>query len=103
MDTESLVYVDLNGQPILVGRVWARMRRGRDSASFEYDEGWLARADRFALEPALRLGAGPFHTPADKPMFGAIGDSAPALVGGTLIRRAERRQAERAGRRPHPA
>lgn len=100
MDTEALVYVDLDGQPVLVGRLWARMRKGRDSASFEYDEEWLQRPDRFALEPALQLGSGPFHTPADKPMFGAIGDSAPDRWGRVLMRRAGRRRAERAGETP---
>lgn len=100
MDTEALVYVDLDGQPVLVGRLWARMRKGRDSASFEYDEEWLQRPDRFALEPALQLGSGPFHTPADKPMFGAIGDSVPDRWGRVLMRRAERRRAERAGETP---
>jgi transposase len=38
---------------------------------------WLAHPERFSLEPALKLGPGPFHTPSDKPLFGAIGDSAP--------------------------
>lgn len=100
MDTEVLVYVDLDGEPIPVGRLWARMRKARDSASFEYDEAWLTRPDRFALEPALQLGPGPFHTPADKPIFGAIGDSAPDRWGRVLMRRAERRRAERAGETP---
>ena len=100
MDTEPFVYVDLDGEPVLVGRLWARARKGRDSASFEYDEDWLVRPDRFALEPALKLGAGPFHTPADKPMFGAISDSAPDRWGRALMRRAERRRAARAGKTP---
>lgn len=100
MDAETLVYLDLDGQPVPVGRLWARMRKGRDSASFEYDEKWLSREDRFALEPALEPGAGPFHTPPDKPMFGAIGDSAPDRWGRVLMRRAERRRAERAGKTP---
>ena len=100
MDTEALVYVDVEGQPTPVGRLWARMRRGRGSASFEYDEEWLAHAQRFALEPALPLGAGPFHTAADKPMFGAFGDSAPDRWGRALMRRAERREAERTGKTP---
>jgi serine/threonine-protein kinase HipA len=100
MDTETLVYLDLGRESVLVGRLWARMRRGRDSASFEYDEEWLTRPDRFALEPALQLGPGPFHKPADKPMFGAIGDSAPDRWGRALMRRAERRRAERAGETP---
>ena len=100
MDTDVFIYVDVDGQPALVGRLWARMRRGRDSASFEYDEEWLALAQRFAVEPALPLGPGPFHTAADKPMFGGLGDSAPDRWGRVLMRRAERREAERTGRTP---
>lgn len=100
MDTEVLVHVDLDGSPVLAGRLWARTRKGRDSASFEYDETWLARADRFALEPALKLTPGPFHTPEGKPIFGAIGDSAPDRWGRALMRRAERRRAERASETP---
>ena len=97
METQALVYVDLDGRPVLVGRLWARMRKGRDSASFEYDDSWLARDERFALEPALQLGPGAFHTPKDKPLFGGIGDSAPDRWGRVLMRRAERRRAEAAG------
>ncbi len=99
-ETKSFVYVELYGRPVLVGRLWARMRKGRDNASFEYDAEWLQRSDRFALEPALQLGPGAFHTPADKPIFGAIGDSAPDRWGRMLMRRAERRRAERAGETP---
>ena len=61
MDKEVLVYVDLGGTPHLVGRLWARMRKARESATFEYDRGWLAHPERFSLEPALKLGPGPFH------------------------------------------
>ncbi|MDT8444563.1 MAG: type II toxin-antitoxin system HipA family toxin [Desulfuromonadales bacterium] len=100
METQALVYMDLDGRPVLVGRLWARMRKGRDSASFEYDESWLRRDDRFALEPALQLGPGPFHTPRAKPLFGAIGDSAPDRWGRVLMRRAERRRAEAASETP---
>lgn len=100
MDTEALVYVDLHGEPTLVGCLWARTRKGRDSASFEYDKAWLNHPERFALEPALQLGPGPFHTTADKPIFGAIGDSAPDRWGRMLMRRAERRRAKLDGRAP---
>ncbi len=72
MDKEALVHVDLDGVPLLVGRLWARVRKNKESATFEYDPGWLQHAARFSLEPALKLGPGPFHTPADTPMFGAI-------------------------------
>ena len=100
MDKEALVYVDLQGTPHLVGRLWARMRKDRESATFEYDKSWLAHPERFSLEPALKLGPGPFHTPSDKPLFGAIGDSAPDRWGRVLMRRAERRRAEREGQTP---
>ena len=100
MDREVLVYVDLHGTPCLVGRLWARSRKERESATFEYDRGWLAHPERFSLEPALKLGPGPFHTASDKPLFGAIGDSAPDRWGRVLMRRAERRRAEREGQSP---
>jgi serine/threonine-protein kinase HipA len=100
VDKEALVYVDLDGVPHLVGRLWARVRKNRESATFEYAAGWLQHAARFSLEPALKLGPGLFHTPADTPMFGAIGDSAPDRWGRALMRRVERRRAEREGGAP---
>ncbi len=100
METEVFVYVDIAGELHLVGRLWARVRKGRESATFEYDPGWLEYADRFSLEPALTLGPGPFHTPSGRSLFGAIGDSDPDRWGRVLMRRAERRRAERAGETP---
>src|SRR5438477_2857981 len=100
MEKEVCVYADLEGTPHLVGRLWARMRKDRESATFEYDKNWLGHSERFSLEPALKLGPGPFHTSSDKPLFGAIGDSAPNRWGRVLMRRAERRRAERAGQAP---
>jgi serine/threonine-protein kinase HipA len=100
MDREVFVHVDLQGAPHLVGRLWARIRKDRESATFEYDKGWLAHSERFSLEPALKLGPGPFHTPSHKPLFGAIGDSAPDRWGRVLMRRAERRRAGREGGAP---
>jgi hypothetical protein len=41
MDREVFVYFDLQGEPILVGRLGSRIRKGRESASFEYDPSWL--------------------------------------------------------------
>ncbi len=100
MERESLVYVDLDGHLHLVGRLWSRVRRDQESATFEYDRAWLEHPARFSLEPALKLGPGPFHTPADTPMFGAIGDSAPDRWGRALMRRMERRRAERERKAP---
>lgn len=100
MDREVLVYVDLNGVPHLVGRLWARTRKNKEGATFEYDAAWLEHRERFPLEPALKLGPGPFHTAADMPMFGALGDSAPDRWGRALMRRMERRRAEREKQTP---
>lgn len=100
MDREVLVHVDLRGTPCFVGRLWVRSRKERESATFEYDKSWLAHSERFSLEPALKLGPGPFHTLSGKPLFGAIGDSAPDRWGRVLMRRAERRRAERERRAP---
>lgn len=86
--------------PHLVGRLWTRVRKNKESASFEYDRTWLDNPARFSFEPTLKLGPGPFYTPADTPMFGAIGDSAPDRWGPALMRRAERRGAEREGAAP---
>ena len=100
MDQDVLVFVDLRGAPCLVGRLWARMRKDRESATFEYDRSWLAHPEQFSIQPALQAGPGPFHTTSDKSLFGAIGDSAPDRWGRVLMRRAERRRAELAKRAP---
>ncbi|MBX9879927.1 MAG: type II toxin-antitoxin system HipA family toxin [Candidatus Obscuribacterales bacterium] len=96
METECLVYVDLSGKAYLAGRLWARMRKDKESATFEYDKEWLKNPVRFSLEPALALGPGPFHT-VNTPLFGALGDSAPDRWGRMLMRRAERHRARREG------
>jgi serine/threonine-protein kinase HipA len=72
MDRQAFVYVDLDGVPHLMGWLWARMRKNKESATFEYEERWLQHPARFSLEPALMLGPGPFHTRADTTVFGAI-------------------------------
>jgi serine/threonine-protein kinase HipA len=100
-DRSLLVHVDLEGAPHLVGRLWARSRKGRESASFEYDSSWLKHPSRFALEPALVLSHGQHHTAAGRRLFGAIGDSAPDRWGRLLIQRDERRKAREANREPH--
>ena len=99
-DRTLLAYVDLEGTPHLVGRLWARSRKGKESATFEYDAAWLANPSRFALEPALTLGKGPHHTAAGRQIFGAIGDSAPDRWGRVLIQREERRKAREEKRTP---
>lgn len=73
----AFVYVDVAGHDRLIGRLWTAAEKSREVASFRYDEAWLADPERFALDPALALGRGAFHTGGDRPLFGALGDSAP--------------------------
>ncbi|MDC0413310.1 type II toxin-antitoxin system HipA family toxin [Pelagibacteraceae bacterium] len=100
MEKIMYVYIDLDEKPYFVGQIWSRLRKGRESASFEYSQEWLDRSNRFALEPGLVLMHGPQHTPSSKNIFGAFGDSAPDRWGRLLMRRAERRQAESEKRAP---
>jgi serine/threonine-protein kinase HipA len=99
MDGTIQVYVDLNGEPVLAGRLWARSRHQRQSASFEYESSWLARKDSFALDPLqLPLGTGSYHTPLNFPIFNVMADGAPDRWGRTLMQRQQKRRLE-AGRR----
>lgn len=95
MEQTIYVYLDLEGVPIKVGQLWSRYRHGRESMSFEYDREWLRHPNRFSLDPSLNLVSGSFHASPDKPLFGAIDDSAPDRWGRLLMRRSERKSAER--------
>jgi serine/threonine-protein kinase HipA len=59
MERQVFVYVDLDGVPRLVGRLWGRVRKSKEGATFEYNDAWLKHPNRFSLEPALKLGPGP--------------------------------------------
>jgi serine/threonine-protein kinase HipA len=72
----------------------------RQSASLEYEQKWLKHPERFALDPALQLTKGAFHTQADQMLFGAIGDSAPDRWGRVLMRRAESARAKAVNEAP---
>ena len=98
MERRILVHLDMYATPTLVGRLRVRVRGGNESASFDYDPDWLNHPRCFALEPALALGPGPFHT--RRALFGSIGDSAPDRWGRVLLRRDEVRRAQREGRAP---
>ena len=87
------VYIDLDGDLHLVGQLWARSNREKEGASFQYERNWINHRERFALEPALELTEGTYHTEMDRNMFGAIGDSAPDRWGRVLMRRSAARRA----------
>lgn len=100
MENRILAYIDLNGTPLLVGHLWIHSKQSRQSVSFEYDKAWLNMPSRFSLDPALQLSEGAFHASLDKPLFGAIEDSAPDRWGRLLMRRAERKFAAKSKRHP---
>lgn len=92
------VFVDLQNKPILVGRLYVHLQRGKERASFAYDPDWLQNPYRFALEPALTLYQGKYHTRSGKALFGSIGDSAPDRWGRILLRRYAGQQAKQEGK-----
>ena len=102
-DTSIDVFIDLPSfpGPVQAGRLWSHFRKGRESASFEYNKEWLANPHRFALEPLLPLADGTFHTNPGQSVFGAIGDSTPDRWGRILMRRAELARARTANESPH--
>ena len=65
MDREALVYVDLDGAPHLMGRLWARTRKNKESAAFEYDKKQILKRRGFTqLETRNFL---PFWKPVAAP------------------------------------
>lgn len=92
------VHLSLEGRTRLVGRAWSNRVRGRETVQFQYADEWLQAADRFALEPALRLVRGAFQPAAGRAIHGSLGDSAPDTWGRRLMQRLERREASREGR-----
>jgi serine/threonine-protein kinase HipA len=98
MQRELHVYMNVDGKPVLIGRLWARERTGRASSSFTYDDIWRTRRGAFALGPSLPLGPGQFHS--DRPLFTCFTDAAPDSWGKKLMRRHERARAEEQGGEP---
>jgi serine/threonine-protein kinase HipA len=97
---EVAVFVAAGGENLLAGRLYSHRHRGTESASFVYDDRFLARPDAYALDPALPLVTGTLQTPVGRPLFGALTDSLPDRWGRTLIQRAERARAKAAGTAP---
>ena len=82
------VHIDWRGATRLVGHLHTSDRG--PAVTFAYDGGWLAREDRFAIDPTgLPLGTNPLHGAS---LFGAMQDCGPDRWGRVLIERAVRRQ-----------
>lgn len=92
------VFLDWQGACRRIGLMRRHASRSRESVTFEYDPEWIHSTERFSIDPSLPVGQGTFRPPAGQEMFGTLGDSAPDTWGRTLMRRRERRSAEREGR-----
>lgn len=97
MTDEVGVYLAVGTEDVLTGRLYAHRRRGVESASFAYDDQYLARPDAYALDPALPLVRGTLQTPHGRALFGAFTDTSPDRWGRTLLQRAERIRSKEAG------
>jgi serine/threonine-protein kinase HipA len=100
MSDEITVYVAVSERNLLAGRLYLHRRRGVESASFAYDDRYLADPEAYALDPALPLVTGALQTPVGHALFGAFSDCAPDRWGRTLIKRAEIARAKLAGTAP---
>ncbi|MEA2009327.1 MAG: HipA domain-containing protein, partial [Actinomycetota bacterium] len=98
--SEVEVVASLAGTDVLAGQLHSHRRRATESATFYYDQAYLARFDAYALDPALPLVAGALHTPVGLGLFNAFRDSAPDRWGRNLIMRRERQRASSTGETP---
>ncbi len=100
MNSDIEVLVAVGAKNILVGRLYPHYRRGAESASFIYDNKYLASNDAYELDPGLPLVSGTLQTPVGRALFGAFADSLPDRWGRTLIQRTERARAKAAATVP---
>lgn len=98
MTAEVEVVVSIAGEDILAGRLWVHRNRGRESATFSYEESYLARESAYELDPRLPLVGGQQQTAEGQSIFAAFSDCAPDRWGRRLIQRGERRRAALEGR-----
>lgn len=94
------VYVSVGKRDLFAGRLYPQHRRGVESASFIYNDGYLADPDAYALDPSLPLVTGSLQTPVGRALFGAFSDCAPDRWGRTLLARREAARAKDAGTAP---
>ena len=54
-DNLSYVFVNLNNQDHLVGKLWFHQNNGKQSTTVKYDELWLKSDYCYPLDPVLQL------------------------------------------------
>lgn len=95
-----LTYLEVDGSTRTVGDAYVNLRRGRLTATFSYDRGYLALKGAYAIDPELGLTAGPWPLPHGLP--GAFSDASPDRWGRNLIAKRLRAEAGVEGR-PAPS
>ena len=94
------VYLAVGKRDLFAGRLYPHHRRGLESASFIYNDGYLADPHAYALDPSLPLVTGSLQTPVGRALFGAFSDCAPDRWGRALLARREAARAKDAGTAP---
>jgi len=92
------VYIDAYGERHKVGILRRHAGAARERVTYEHDADWIKSPAAFQFDQTLPLRGGTLHPGANKVMFGTLGDSAPDTWGRSLMRRRERREAERESR-----
>jgi serine/threonine-protein kinase HipA len=97
-DTIVDVVVQIAGEDVPAGRLWAHPHGRSGSATFAYLPEYLARKTGYVLDPLLAEHTGQQQTAEGQALFGAFSDAAPDGWGRRLIRRNEIHNAEKHGR-----
>ena len=92
------VFLDWQGDRRPVGTMRRHATRGGERVTFAYAENWICSEQGHAIDPTLPVGPGTFRPAPGHAVFSAVSDSAPDSWGRALMRRRERREAEREGR-----
>lgn len=96
-DAQAEVVVQIGGEDVLAGRLYAHRDGRAESATFSYESAYIGLADSYELDPALPLYVGHQQTRNGAAIFGAFSDCAPDRWGRRLIDRTENRRARREG------
>lgn len=98
VDRRVEVFLDEEHALSRIGTMRVVSGSGRERVIFTYDADWVSNPGSFAIDQGLPVTPGD-HLPAKgAEMFPVLGDSAPDSWGRSLMKRRERRQAEREGR-----
>jgi len=97
---DAEVWVDIAGTPMRAGRLYSHRHGKSESATFTYDDEYLANGDAYQLDPGLPMVSGMLQTPTNQKIFAAFADSCPDRWGRRLVQRTEKRSASADGRTP---